>query len=74
MRNLINTLMSIIAELPDHPPVQAMPQTHYLNGERGFMDEVTLLLPRGSEKAAGQPPIDDPVISILPSQPLQNLR
>ncbi len=46
----LKTLVEIIAELPSEDRIapQAMPQTHYLNGEQSFADELTHLLPKES--------------------------
>ena len=52
MWKTLKTILQIIAELPGEPSIsaRAMPQTHYLNDERGFMDELVLLLPAELEQ------------------------
>ena len=73
MWKLLKTVVEFIAELPSEPhtSARAMPQTHYLNGERAFMDELVLLIPMRSEQLEVQT-IENEVDTLILT-PLQNL-
>jgi len=73
MWKTLKTLVETIAELTSEDRLipQAMPQTHYLNSQQDFADELTLLMPSAPSIPERQrsTSVDHPVRVI--GQPLQ---